>query len=185
MIDYVEREFFPENWLDLEKKARRGALTEDDLPEAFAKLKRMFVRDAAVVDVKRTKRQIERTDDKLAKARKNLVLLEPENIPHAQEAIRELEEERRELASELRNRPTESDISQTVLSVLTKLFWVGSYRTEGISALKEILAEVDHIVVHTRIKGKGNGTRYIFERGEVHLNLVRGVKGRMNPDLTG
>ena len=97
-----------ENWLGLNGEeigtaAYYGALKADDLPKAFAQIKRLVKPPAdrsAPRAVKRSGRL--QATAQLTKARENLVLLDPTNIPAAEERIRQLSEERAAIDLELK-----------------------------------------------------------------------------------
>jgi DNA invertase Pin-like site-specific DNA recombinase len=101
-----------------------GVLSPEDLPEAFATIRELVMPPAGpAVDRERLERQLGRVKANLAKAKGNLVLLDPENIPAAQERIRQLDEERAEIERELRESkpPAEKDVNAATLEVLTNL----------------------------------------------------------------
>lgn len=92
-----------ENWLgfsdperegSLDMAAVHGVLKPQDLPEAFEKVKKLVMPPPVPKhDAKRLEKQAEQLRGKITKARANLVLLDPENIPGAQDRIRQLDAE--------------------------------------------------------------------------------------------
>jgi hypothetical protein len=52
-------------------------------------------------------------------------------------------------------------------------------------ALKYYLRHISAITVHTSKAGRGNGTRHVFERGEIVLEGVGGMTGNSNRHHTG
>lgn len=177
-------------------KAKNGTLTAKDVPEAFDTLKRLLtVQEIPRTDPKQLKKQIERLDADIAKMTDNLPLLDPENIPSAQEKIRAYKAQRAELARELNDVPTERDLNSTVLTVLSKLYRLCSMEPEKI---KPVLRELDYIMVFTTIDGQKTRRRHKLRRGEIHLRnggainappkvqpLVRNVTGKLNPHPSG
>jgi hypothetical protein len=125
-----------ENWLGLaggrgegawlETAAYYGALTSPDhLPEAFAEVKKLLMPPGRPKqDRRRLEKHLEKLTADLAKARGNLVLLDPENIPDAQERIRKMDEERAAVEQELKEcrPPAEEEVNAVVLSVLNALY---------------------------------------------------------------
>jgi DNA invertase Pin-like site-specific DNA recombinase len=120
-----------ENWLCLYSwgdglglAAHYGALSPGDLPEAFATIRELVMPPTRpAVDREKLEKQLGRVKADLAKAKGNLVLLDPENIPAAQERIRQLEDERAAMERELRESkpPAEKDVNAVALEVLTNL----------------------------------------------------------------
>jgi hypothetical protein len=108
---------------------------------------------------------------------RNLAYVDPKHIPGLQAELEVLANRKADLQQQVKQRPKESDINEMVLGVLKKLFWLGSLKLDR---LKPVLRELSHITVFTQRRGKGSGTRYQFERGEVHM-AVGGVTGKLNP----
>jgi hypothetical protein len=116
---------FLEEWLGEDQggigtAAFYGALNPDNLPEAFAEIRKLLVPPAKTKkDRERLEKEIEQVSAKLTKARENLVLLDPANIPAAQNRIRQFDEQLRQLKNELveSKPPTEQDINKVVLDV--------------------------------------------------------------------
>jgi hypothetical protein len=110
---------------ELGGRAYMGQLTKDDLPEAFAELKKLVSPpDRPRGEHTRLKKALDRMTADLTKARKNLVLLDPENIPEAQETIRRLETEKANLEQAVRESvpPSEADINAHVEGVLMCMY---------------------------------------------------------------
>jgi DNA invertase Pin-like site-specific DNA recombinase len=122
-----------ENWLGIDgdafgTAAFYGALKPDDLPEAFAEVRKLVTpRTMPHQDRRRLEKQAGELTAKLAKARENLVLLDPANIPAAQDRIRRLDEERAAVEQELKRSkpPAERDVNAVVLEVLSNLYALG------------------------------------------------------------
>src|SRR5262249_54062944 len=136
----------------------------------------------------------------LDKANRNLVLLDAEFIPAAQERIRQLRTEHEALTLELRKQPpSEQDINSEVLTVLQSIRWISwGFRSaaqeqefgDGFKAgasqwpgLRVCMKEIESITVHTRLTGKGTGQRNTFLNGEVNFTPVGGVNNNLNPHL--
>jgi DNA invertase Pin-like site-specific DNA recombinase len=198
IADYLDKEFLSLDGVELAWKADRRELTQADLPEAFAKVKRLVSppkqsgRDRSSVA-----KQVKALSEKLDRARRNLVLLDPENIPTAQEEVRRMEAERGELEAELRKRPpSDADINAEATEVLRSLYWLrllfvsaanesggvpytdGEYVPEAEGyyaglrgaqdpALRRYLSRIAGITIHTSIKGTGIGVRHTFLGGEI------------------
>jgi DNA invertase Pin-like site-specific DNA recombinase len=115
------------DWLEV--AAFYGALKPGDLPEAFAEVKKLV---APPDRPKQDRKRLEKLRDKLiadlTKARGNLVLLDPENIPAAQERIRKMDEDRAAVEDELKKlRPVaEEEVNAVALSVLDALYSLAS-----------------------------------------------------------
>lgn len=201
-----------ESWLGFEGEAlgaaaHYGALTADDLPEAFAQVRKLLAPPAKPKrrDRERLAKQLAKITADLSKARANLVLLDAANIPAAQERIRELDEQRAELENDLAqsNPPTEQDVNRITLGVLNDLYslaaacrvlavpvdadWEvhGSLESAAPKAIRRFLANVSHITVHTTKSGSGTATRHTFDRGEIVLAAVGAVTSNGNPHLSG
>jgi hypothetical protein len=127
IANYLDREFFALDGPKLADRAGRDELTAADLPEAFAKIKALLAPPKQpAADRKRAEKQAVTLTQQIDKALANLVLLDPENIPAAQERIRKLREELELLQAELRKRPpSESDVNAEALAVLRALWWLG------------------------------------------------------------
>lgn len=120
-----------ENWLGFDGEALGaaayyGALKDgDELPEAFHKIKALITSPAAPKhDRERLEKQAEQLTATLAKAKGNLVLLDADNIPAAQDRIRQLGEELAAVERELKQSkpPAEKDVNAVVLEVLNNLY---------------------------------------------------------------
>jgi hypothetical protein len=212
-----------ENWLGFDgdaigMAAFYGALKPEDLPEAFAEVRKLVMPPARPKqDRKQLEKQVEHLKANLEKARQNLVLLDPANIPAAQERIRQMDEERARVEKELRasKPPAEQDINEVALAVMHNLYslayccrvlakpgffderghycvdhgdgtiTVGSLESAAPRAVRRFLHQASHIVCHTEIKGRGNGTRHEFKRGEIVFTGVGVDPGNLNPHLAG
>ncbi len=206
IADHLYQEFLSLDGDDLALKAEREELTPADLPKAFAKVKRLVAPPKQpAADRRRMEKQAKSLADQIDKARRNLVLLDAENIPTAQDQIRKMQTERTELEVELRKKPpTEADVNAEALEVLRNLHWLGVLfraAAEGAGGypeyfegarievpdptrLRPFLRSVAGIKVHTRIEGHGRRTRHVLEGGEIAFGPV-GLTGiSQNPDLT-
>src|SRR5262249_62157356 len=135
---------------------------------------------------KRLEKLRDRVEARLAKARANLVLLNPENTPAAQEVIRQFSQERDDIEQELKeSKPVpERDINRIVLAILHDLHSlasccqiladtadggavaVGSLEQAAPELVAQRLRQVRRlagITVHTRIEGEGVRTRHVFD----------------------
>jgi DNA invertase Pin-like site-specific DNA recombinase len=201
-----------EQWLGFDGEALGAAayygetLTAEDLPEAFKAVRKLVLPPTLpVADRKRLQRQLEQLEANLARARANLVLLDAENIPAAQERIRQLDQERALVEKELRDSkpPAEKEVNEVVLEVVTSLHalayccrvlarpvdpeWEvkGSLESAAPANVRRFLNRVDRIVCHTTKRGQGHGTRHVFQRGEIIIRGVGQVTSNLNPHLTG
>src|SRR5262249_18050946 len=94
--------------------------------KAFAKVRKLVAppRQPAA-DRKKLSQRVKTLGEQVNRARANLVLLDADNIPAAQEKIRELDEERQALETELRKRPPQqADVNAEALEVLRSLYWL-------------------------------------------------------------
>lgn len=129
IADHYYREFLSLDGDNLAWKAERRELTQAEFqpafPKAFAKLKQMMAPpQKADIDRQRAQKQIKALDVSIDKARRNLALLDLENIPTVQAQIREMQAERERLELELRKRPlAEQDINDRVTAMLRNLWW--------------------------------------------------------------
>ena len=185
LCEYVETEFIPDaKQTELLRKSKRGLLKAEDLPAAFKKLKRLLVGDEPTkIDTKRIQREIDKLDSDRERGRRNLVFAkDAANIAAMESALRELDEQRAELAAELVTQPKERDINEMVFDVMKKLVWLATGKPE---LVKPVIRELDKITVHTTISGIGNGLRHSLDRIEVQFQQVGGVTGNSNPHLPG
>ncbi len=198
-----------ENWLgfeatgelNLDMAAAHGTLRASDLPGAFERVKKLVLPPTLPKqDGRRLKKRAEQLRADLAKARANLVLLDPDNIPAAQDRIRELDAELEAVEEGLKlNTPVaEKDVNATVLEVLQNLYSLayccrmlaGSAEKAGPrrkewektapQAVRRFLSHASHIVVHTTKTGTGKGTRHTFEYGEIVFGGVGVTTGVVN-----
>lgn len=209
IADHLNREFLSLDGGSLERKAQRKELKPDDLPKAFVKVKAIVSPPKQRTgDRQRMEKQAKALAEQLDKAQRNLVLLDPENIPTAQEQIRQWRTEREQLELELRKKPpTEQDVNAETLSVLRSLYWLeilfrlaaepklseqpkapGGFAMSQSSLrarLRPYLRHVSTITIFSNKVGRGNGTRYVFEKGEIAFELVGPVRGNLNPHRPG
>jgi hypothetical protein len=106
--------------------------------------------------------------------------LDPEYIPDTQRQIRDWEEERQELVLKQQLRPRDKDINQTVLTVLGKLFWLGTGKPQYV---KPVVRELAFITCHTKVKGNATRRRHEFISGDIHFGPVGTVTSNQNPHL--
>jgi hypothetical protein len=125
-----------------------------------------------------------------AKARANIVLLDADLIPDAQDRIRQIEGELTAVEKELRETkpPAEKDINAETLEILDALAFMSlhfravsegfdNWRPQCRKAIKKIAG----ITIHTIINGSGKGTRHQFESGEIAFRTLGIVGQRENP----
>jgi DNA invertase Pin-like site-specific DNA recombinase len=211
IADHLEQEFFSLDgrglaWMASDEEKRPAdapahrKLEAADLPQAFAKVKALVAPPRQPAGQRaRLAKQLEQVKAQLTKARGNLILLDPENIPDAQERIRQLDAERGALENEIKEcRPVpEQDVNAEALEVLRSLYWLTLYfrlaaqgdspgdeetgdAPEGAvlsgnfaAAVRPYLRKLSGITIHTCISGSGNATRHTFERGEITFTPVR------------
>jgi site-specific DNA recombinase len=200
IANHLDRDFLSLDGKALASKARHEELTAEDLPKAFAKVKQLVCPpEQLATDRNRMEKRAKTLTEQMAKARRNLILLDPENIPAAQDAIRQLERELGELEGELRKKPpSEQDVNAEVKAVLRSLYWLAllfhvaaeqeeeatlkeeeramrvraSYAFENPAvALRPFLGRITEIVVHTDLAGRGTRRRHTFERGEIAFSV--------------
>ncbi len=214
IADHLDQEFLSLDGEALAWKAERKELKPGDLPKAFAKVKKLISPPKQpALDRQRTEKQAKALSAQIDKAKRNLVLLDPTNIPTAEDEIRRLEAEHGQLELELRKRlPTETDVNAETMELLRSLYWLGTYFRHAATPMEEYvkrcddggwfltcdnwspllkpyLLNVSAITVHTSKqpsdKGRCNGTRHAFQRGEIAFKPVGPVTGNLNPRLAG
>jgi DNA invertase Pin-like site-specific DNA recombinase len=215
IADALDEQFLLLDGKRLEWAAYRKELrSPDDLPKAFAAVRALVAPPKQSVadrdrELKQTKGMVARLNDRIDKARGNLALLDPENIPAVQDKIREMLAEKEVLEAELRKTPpTEADINDETMEVLQSLSlmaWyfrfaaqVKSYEEDwdgddGVAVwgdvrpeCRRILRSITGITVHTTITGRGNGVRHSFLKGEIEFRGgVRVDPGNLNPHRPG
>jgi DNA invertase Pin-like site-specific DNA recombinase len=163
--------------------ANAGQLDEGSIPGAFDRLKRMMLgndRTGKKTDPAKLKTRIDRLDDRIRKARRNLAYIDdPANIAATEEAIAAMEEQRDELWWDYKSRPKEKDINDTVREVLDKLLRLATAKRNDI---KMVLREIDHITVYTTTRGTGSGTRHTLEGADLSFfTAAVGVPSKSNP----
>ena len=189
IADHLDQEFLDLDGKGFAWKAHRKELRPGDLPKAFAKVKKLVAPPKQpVLDRQRQERQATALIAQIDKARRNLVLLDPDNIPAAEDEIRRLQAERAQLELELRKRPpSAADVNAEAMEILRSLHWLAIFfrltadpqdpeTTEGACltgdfspALKQYLRNVSAITVYTKKEGRDTGTRHVFDRGEIAL----------------
>jgi len=136
-------------------------------------------------DRRKSEARIKQLAANIEKARSNLALLDPENIPAAQNRIREMDGERKAIEEELRQTAPipEREINEAVRSVLAQLYdlanWCRAVANPKLSdldanappAVRRLLRGTSQIVVHTKKTGEGTGTRHEFLRGEITFRV--------------
>jgi hypothetical protein len=188
VAEYLRTEFFDLDGVELEHEAegatrieiaRKGELTPSTLPKAFARVKGLVAPPRqASVDRKRLEKRHKALAADVDKARRNLALVDPENIPTVQEVIRGLEAERSELEAELRKRPpSEQDVNAEALEVLTALYWLRLFFLGAAEAgnphgapapeLRRYLSRLSGIRIDTTLRPHQLGPRHVFTGGEI------------------
>lgn len=184
------------NWLGLDTDwvidaAGAGELQPDDLPEAFEQVKKLVMPPAVPKkDRERLKKQVEKLIGDIAKARANLILLEPENIPAAQDKIRQMDYERAAIEEELKQStpPAEKDVNAVTLEVVKSLFslaatcWsLANGDSEGEpTQIRRLLNHASHVIIHSEKRGSGTSTRHDFRGGEIVFRGVGGNTSKVN-----
>ncbi len=182
LAEFIDRKFQPARFAHLRRKAKHGTLTAKDVPQGFARLKRLIVQDTKpATDPKRIERQIESIESKIVRARKNLAFIhDPKNISSVESEIATLDERRAALEIERREQPTTADLNQTVLTVLRKLLRLSSLDKADMQA---VLREIDSITCHTVREGTGTRTRH--KLSWLAIRFVKGVTSPLNPHRPG
>ncbi|QDU23294.1 Recombinase [Urbifossiella limnaea] len=126
VADFVDREFLALGGEQLAFRAELKELKPEDLPEGFARLKSLLSPpEQPAIDRKQIVGRVRELSVQIEKARKQLVLIDPEFIPDAQATIRELEQERDRLENALRKTGGgESDLNEQTFQALQALYWV-------------------------------------------------------------
>jgi DNA invertase Pin-like site-specific DNA recombinase len=214
IADCLDREFMSLDGDDggqngLAWRAERKELKPGDLPKAFAKIKALVAPpEETYVNRQQAEKQAKALAEQIDKARRNLVLLDPEYIPAAQDKLRQMQKDMQQLETELRKKPpTEQDVNAEATEVLRALYWlaiyfrlvahpndpddpelvgtgwflVGDFRP----AIRPFLARIAGITVYTRIEGRGTRRRHLFERGEIALDRVGVNPRKVNPHVAG
>ena len=167
IAEHLHREFLILDGVALASKADRRALKPADLPKAFAKVKKLVAPPKPAIDRKRIEKLARDLAGQIDKAVGNLVLLDAENIPAAQERIKKLREEQSELRAELHKHPaTEADVNAEALEVLQCLLWL---RFLFLSAAQEHGRDPDHVEDWVDLVAEGGG----IMTGAAHSPLVR------------
>lgn len=161
-------------------RGKRKTIDVRDVPKTFPKLYRMFTDDLkSSTDRKQLEKQKSDLEAKIKTAERNLGHVDVKRIPVLERDIQAMEKKRDELALELSNQPTETDIFEKIRSIGEKLWWLSIGDADEI---KPVLREIDSITVHTKRHGFGVGTRYEFVKGEVRF-LLGEITGKENPSL--
>ncbi len=143
-----------------------------NLERVRASLRRQQVQQADQThDVAEDLRQkLDRLDGQVAKARKNLILLDPEDIPDAKGQIREWERERADAQAQLdrlAKQPPADDLEHLVAKVGRLVEVLRSAAPEAVRALmREVVGQVDLRFETVR---KAKVTRYPLAGGVVHF----------------
>jgi len=194
IADYLD------NWLGPDAEylggaAHYGTLPADfKLPKAFEEIRELIMPPAKPKqDRTRLEKQVAKLKADLAKAKNNLVLLDAENIPFAQERIRQLEGQRTDLEAELaqcKPPPSAKDVNQIVLDVLNQMYAFSAmcrilaspvdkkksrYSVAAVApqGVRRLLKDIDKIVVNTTLNnGRGTGKRHQLKDGEIHFRRV-------------
>lgn len=182
LAEFIDRKFHPVRFAHLRRKAKQETLTAKDVPQGFARLKRLIVQDTKpATDPKRIERQIGSIESKIVRARKNLAFIhDPKNISGVESEIATLDERRAALEIERREQPTTADLNQTVLTVLRKLLRLSSLDKAD---MKAVLQEIDSITCHTLRQGDGTRTRHSLSW--LTIRFVKGVTSPLNPHRPG
>lgn len=193
IADHLDAAFLELDGKGLSWRAHRKEVKPGDLPKAFAKVRKLVAPPKQhATDRKRMEKEAKTLADKIDKARRNLVLLNAENIPTAEDEIRRMQDERNELETELRKKPpSEEDINAETMEVLRSLYWLGicfrltadpqddwesMLEAEGKACtltgdftpmIRRFVRKIAGITVHSRIDGEGRRVRHTFERGEI------------------
>jgi hypothetical protein len=188
-----------ENWLGLEgaaleMQAYEGWLNDGEpLPKIFAEVRALIappVPSTRKQDRKRLEKHAAKLGTDITRARGNLVLLQPENIPAAEQRIEEMAAELKQLEEGLRrSKPVPAaDINKVVEGVLHSLYslayccraltrkhrenYVGSLEMAAPLAVRQLLGKIGHITIHTELHGQGTGLRHRFLKGEIVFREV-------------
>jgi DNA invertase Pin-like site-specific DNA recombinase len=165
-------------------------------PQALEKVRQLIAPpQQPAVDRKRLEKEKAQLVEKIGKARGNVVLLDPANIPAAQGTIRALEVELAAVEAELRKRPpTEKQIDDEAKELLDALLGIAAaFRTaakEGLTPerraeLRPLLQKIVGIDVHTTVAGQGTRRRHVFSHGEITFRPVGPATGDSNPHAAG
>lgn len=139
-------------------------------------------KDRPKTDIQALRKRIAALDAKVSNARKNLVHISAKNIPAAEAEIADLEDQAAVLQSQLKNQPTEAEISTMVLALLrhiARLTFLGADAEPEM--LRPILQAIESIEIDTSVTGKGSGRRHSFCAASIEFAQVGGVTGRSNP----
>jgi hypothetical protein len=170
LTDWLEGEIFPVRSLSLffSSQAHKRKLTEEDIPETFAKVRKLlFGTKRRKSERCRLEMQLSGIESKLARARRNVAFNEDsETIVVVEDQINQLRTQRDALTHQLGQVLTNDDINAEVLNVIHKLG--DMYRSKG-EAFKPLLQEVDRVVIHADARGAGSARRYTFTQGELHF----------------
>jgi DNA invertase Pin-like site-specific DNA recombinase len=181
LIAHLKREFLTDDeQRTLFRKAKRGELTKNDVPEGFKKLKHLLVgkspRNRANTDALKAK--MEKFDAGIALMRRNLARAPDKatfNAIYAEIDVA-LDEQAR-LNREIMYQPTEEETNAVVIGVLQHLWLLGKMQP---ARLKPVLREIKCIKVWCKSRGSGRATRYTFDRGELEFRGVGGPTGKLN-----
>jgi hypothetical protein len=170
------------------------ALTDYDVPpKGFEQVKALIMPpDKPEVDRKKFEKEIDRLTAKIAKAKGNLALVDPEYIQSVQDTIKGLDQEKSRMQAELQeSQPMNAnDAHALICRVLTSLYEMAyccRELSEGREVSKEhlraFLNSTTHIVCNTEITGKKSRVRHAFVGGEI---VFCGGEGKgLEPRLPG
>jgi DNA invertase Pin-like site-specific DNA recombinase len=183
-----------ENWMGLEgagleTAAFYGWLTDrDELPRVFHEVRELIAPPPSTPrqDRDRLARHADKLRVDIERARGNLVRIQnPANLPAAEAEVEKMVEELKLAEEELARtkQPSAAEVNKMVEGVLHSLYslayccraltrrhreeYVGSLEMAAPAAVRQLLAKVGHIVVHTEKRGTGAGTRHQFLKGEI------------------
>lgn len=182
-----------------------GKMSNDtELPKAFAEIRKLLVPTVQPKkDRDRLTKEAAQLTARLTKTRANLVELDRENIPAAQERIRQLADRLAEIEMELRETapPAEKDINVAVREVVHRVYGLincfklmatvpDSLRSvfriaDEEKTVRAFLRSVERIDIDTEKMGCGTGTRHVITAGRIVLKQVGVVTSNSNRHLLG
>jgi hypothetical protein len=202
---HLDREFLSLDGFELHRRAVDGQLTPDDMPLAFAKVRAIVAPPAEpAINRPQLEKQSRELAAKIDKARRNLALVDADNITAVQDEIKRMTADKDALDAQLAKRPpSDQDINKITLDVLDALWFMAIYfRTAagddsgdepwamvtiacgGQDAIRQecrvALRRITGITVHTTISG-GKRTRHWFDRGEIAFRVDGVIAGKDHP----
>ncbi len=151
------------------RKAKRGTLQPNDLGKGWAKLKRLVTGDRPKLSAKDTKRdeaRLAKLEDEITTGIENLPFLPKQRIPTAERAIKKKEEQRDVLRRRLASVRTPAEEDSEVLRIFNSLVAYNA-NPDDPAVVRRLLTGVRRIVVHTKTKGEGKGTRHTLQSVEI------------------